>query len=169
MHSLRCLDFHRSMASLMISVTLLDVVFVSFSSVLFSSSFMRSEMTFCSCSVSFLFFLDAFGSLVKRFLVYDMVSSCVVCRGSVALAVSKLQINSCAFLAENNLANALSCLPGLGLVISAFEWPVLQVVRYVLPLALGELSGMMYTLGMESSARPANRSTCRKKPGESRG
>jgi len=43
------------MASRMISVMLLDVALVSFSSDLFSSSLIRSEMTFCNSSVSFLF------------------------------------------------------------------------------------------------------------------
>ena len=72
------------MASLMISEMLFDVDFVSFSSAFFSSSLMRSEMTFCICSALSLFFLDDFGSLIKRFLVYDIVSSCVMCRDIIA-------------------------------------------------------------------------------------
>jgi hypothetical protein len=59
----------------MISEMLFEDDFVNFSSALFSSSFIRSEMTFCN-SASFLFFLDDFGSLILIFLVYDMVSSC---------------------------------------------------------------------------------------------
>ena len=72
------------MASLMISEMLLDVDFVSFSSTLFSSSFMRSEIIFCSCSVLGFFFLDVFGSLGTWFRVCDMDSSCVVCRDGIA-------------------------------------------------------------------------------------
>jgi len=47
----------------MISEMLLDVDFVSFSSAFFSSSFMRSEMTFCNCSGLFFFFFNDFDSL----------------------------------------------------------------------------------------------------------
>ena len=68
----------------MISEMLLDVDFVSFSSDFFSSSFTRSEMTFCNCSVLDFFFLNAFGSLETRFLIYDMASSVVVRRDSAA-------------------------------------------------------------------------------------
>jgi hypothetical protein len=71
----------------MISEMLLEVVLISFSSVFFSSSLMRNEMTFCNCSVSFLFFLDNLGSRVMSFLVYDMLSSCG-CAGQCCPAVS---------------------------------------------------------------------------------
>jgi hypothetical protein len=76
MHKLRRLEVHRSMASLMISEMLFDVVFVSFSRDFFSLSFMRSDITFCNGSIRFLFFLDEPGSLETR-------SPCVMCRNSL--------------------------------------------------------------------------------------
>ena len=57
------------MASLMISEMPFEVVLVNFSRAFFSSSLMRSEMTFCNGSALFLFF----GSGAIRFLVMRRV------------------------------------------------------------------------------------------------